>query len=71
MIKPLEGNIGEHFLDLGVGIEFLNRIEKALMIKERKSINWTTLNLRTFVQRYYENENTSHRVGEVTCNRHQ
>lgn len=42
--------MGEYFLDLEVGEEFLNRIQKVLMIKGRKSINWTTLKLRTFVQ---------------------
>lgn len=36
MIKTLEGKIGEYFLDLGVGEEFLNRVQKALMIEGRK-----------------------------------
>lgn len=53
-IKLLEGNIDEYLHDLGIGKEFLNRIQKALTIKGRKSINWTTLKLRTFEQRYHK-----------------
>lgn len=49
-INILQENIGDYFHDLGKGKDFLNRTQKAIIIKEKKE-DFIKINL--FMKRYH------------------